>query len=170
MHICPILHSSACFAYCFKFYVKLKCSNFSRRELSEEDREHEYVSLTALKNDLTSQNLQGIYVHSNEALTPFLYSIYPIDPLMHTAKGREVVTNNRQVRWALFCNLILQLAVVFPTVYTAVPSRDRAVTETTLVFQSLFCNRRPKTRSVANRIAKQLLFCSRKKPLLPCAH
>jgi hypothetical protein len=37
----------------------------------------------------------------------------------------------RQIRWALFRNLILQLAVFFPTVYNAVPSRDRAVTETT---------------------------------------
>jgi hypothetical protein len=34
-------------------------------------------------------------------------------------------------------------------VYNAVPSRDRAVTETTLVLQSLFCNRPPKIRSVA---------------------
>jgi hypothetical protein len=39
--------------------------------------------------------------------------------------------SNRQIRWALFRNLILQLAVFFPTVYNAVPSRDRAVTETT---------------------------------------
>jgi hypothetical protein len=43
----------------------------------------------------------------------------------------------------------LQLAVVLPTVYNAVPSRDRAVTETTLVLQSLFCNRPLKIWSVA---------------------
>jgi hypothetical protein len=59
------------------------------------------------------------------------------------------LTYIRQIRWALFCNLILQLAVVFPKVYNAVPSRDRDVTETTLVLQSLFCNRPPKIRSVA---------------------
>jgi hypothetical protein len=56
---------------------------------------------------------------------------------------------NRQIRWALFRNLILQLAVFFPTVYNAVPSRDRAVTETTIVLQSLFCNRPSKIRSIA---------------------
>ena len=35
--------------------------------------------------------------------------------------------------------------------YNAVPSRDRAVTETTIVLQSLFCNRPPKTRSIAKQ-------------------
>ena len=57
--------------------------------------------------------------------------------------------SNRQIRWALFRNLILQSDVVLPTVYCAVPRRDRAVTETTIAKQYLFCNRPSKKWSVA---------------------
>ena len=52
---------------------------------------------------------------------------------------------NRLIRWELFWNLILQFSGYLPTVYNAVPSRDRAVTETALVLQFLFCNFSQKT-------------------------
>ncbi len=39
--------------------------------------------------------------------------------------------DNRPIRWALFHNIILHLAVIFSTVYKAVPSRDLPMTETT---------------------------------------
>jgi hypothetical protein len=64
----------------------------------------------------------------------------------------------------------LQLAVVFPTVYNAVPSRDRAVpvTETTLVLQSLFCNRPLKIRSFAKlELQNNACFAIEKKRYFP---
>jgi hypothetical protein len=45
---------------------------------------------------------------------------------------------NRQIRWRCFGLIVSVFGCFFPTVYKAVPSRDRAVTETTLVPVALF--------------------------------
>ena len=47
---------------------------------------------------------------------------------------------NRQIRWALFRNIISQFGGYVSTVYKAVPSRDLTMTETTYFLLSLFCN------------------------------
>ncbi len=46
--------------------------------------------------------------------------------------------DNRQIRWALFRCSCFGVGGFFSTVYKAVPSRDRTVTETTRVLLALF--------------------------------
>ncbi len=75
----------------------------------------------------------------------------------------------RQILWALFRNLISQFGGFFPTVYKAVPSRDRAVTETTIVLQLLFCNP-PKTWGIAKLELRNNSCFAIEKQLLPSTH